>query len=334
MIDRYLYAVTKRLPETQRKDVADELHGLIEDMLYERVQSRDVTEKDVEEVLLELGHPRKLARKYRGTKKYIIGPELYDWYILVLKIALISTVAIFTLVFVIQVILNPINILDYFVNYIVSFFTSIIPMVFGWTTLGFILAEHFSEGKLEKLELDKGWKPSKLAPVPDPKRQIKRSETITGIILYVLFIVIVAFSNDYFGIWLFQEGEFSGIVPFLNEETYGSFLLLFLIIFGFGIVKECVKLFYEKWTYPLVFFTAAANLISIILIIFIITGASFWNPNFMNELVQHGLVTEGSESYETIRMIWEQLTLWTLILLIIGFFWDIIAGWIKVFKAR
>ncbi|WP_026702666.1 HAAS signaling domain-containing protein [Salibacterium aidingense] len=332
-IDRYVYAVTRRLPDAQRKDVADELRSLIEDMVYERVQDRDVTEEDVEDVLLELGPPKNLARKYRGTKKYVIGPELYDLYTMVLKISLISTVAAFSAVFIIQVILNPINIVDYFVNYLVSFFT-ILPMVFGWITLGFALAEYFGNGALEKLQQDKEWKPSNLPPVPDPKRQIKRREPIAGIVFYVLVIVILAFSNDYFGIWIFREDRFAGIVSFLNEDTYGSFLVVILIVFGFGIVKECLKFFYEKWTYSLVGFTAAVNLFSIVLVLFIMTDALFWNPNFMNELVQHGFVIKGSESYETIRLIWEQLTFWMLILLIFGLLWDVIAGGIKVRKAK
>lgn len=334
MIERYVYAVTKRLPEAQRKDVVDELRGLIDDMLDERVQDRGVKEEDVEEVLLELGHPRNLARKYRGGKKYLIGPELYDLYMLVLKIGLISVVIGFTAVFVIQVILNPVNILDYFVSYIVSFFTSSIPMVIGWTTLGFALAEYFSAGKLENINLDMGWKPSDLAPVPDPKRQIKRSETITGIILYVLIMVFLAFSNDYFGIWSFQDGEFSGVVPFLNEETYGSFLLLILIVSGFGIVKECLKFKYEKWTVSLVVMTSIVNLISITLILLMITSAQFWNPDFMNELVQHGFVNEGSDAFETVRQIWEQSTFWILISLMFGLVWDMVAGFMKVRKAK
>ena len=36
MINRYIYAVTQKLPQSQRKDIADELRGLIEDMLEER----------------------------------------------------------------------------------------------------------------------------------------------------------------------------------------------------------------------------------------------------------------------------------------------------------
>lgn len=33
MIDRYIYAVTEKLPQTERQDIASELRGLIEDML-------------------------------------------------------------------------------------------------------------------------------------------------------------------------------------------------------------------------------------------------------------------------------------------------------------
>ncbi|WP_163530103.1 HAAS signaling domain-containing protein [Halobacillus ihumii] len=334
IINRYVYAVSKRLPESQRKDVADELRGLIEDMLDERVQDGEVIEQDVESVLVELGHPRSLARKYRDSKKYVIGPELYDLYILVLKIALISTIAVNSFVFVIQVILNPVNILDYFVSYIVSFFTVVFPMVFGWTTFGFALAGYFSDGRMEKLELEKGWKPSSLPPVPEEKRQIKRSEPITGIVIYVLLIIMLTFSTEYFGIWIFQNNELAGVVPFLNEAHYGSLFILAFIIFGAGIVKECLKLVYEKWTYKLVTFTAIVNFIVIALILFIITKSQIWNPTFMNELMQYGLITKGSEGYDVVRQIWEQLTFWTVIFLVFGLLLDLIAGFIKVRKAK
>ncbi|WP_079529599.1 HAAS signaling domain-containing protein [Halobacillus hunanensis] len=334
IINRYVYAVSKRLPEAQRNDVADELHGLIEDMLEERVQDTEVTEQDVESVLVELGHPRSLARKYRDRKKYVIGPELYDLYILVLKIALISTIAVNTAVFVIQVIFNPLSILDYFVNYIVSFFTVVIPMVFGWTTFGFAFVEYFSEGRMEKLELEKGWKPSSLPPVPEKKRQIKRSEPITGIVIYVLLIIMLSFSSEYFGIWIFQDDELAGVVPFLNEARYGSLIFLAFIIFGAGIVKECMKLFYEKWTYKLVTFTAIVNFVVMALVLFMITRMQIWNPTFMNELMQYDLITKGSEGYDVVRQIWEQLTFWTVIFLVFGLLWDLIAGFIKVRKAK
>lgn len=65
-----------------------------------------------------------------------------------------------------------------------------------------------------------------------------------------------------------------------------------------------------------------------------ITSVQLWKPTFMSELVQHGFVNKGSDGYETVRQIWEQATLWILILFIVGLVWDIISGFIKVRKAK
>lgn len=328
MVDRYIYAVIQRLPQPQREDIAEELRSLIEDMLEERVHGRGITNKDEEEVLMELGNPKHLAQKYRGGKRYLISPEYFDSYMLVLKIVLASVVLSISAGFIIQIIIDPIAILDHFIEFIVSFVTSV-PMAFGWTTFGFALGEYIGVFNEKGIQIDEEWKPSDLAAIPDPKRRIKRGESIFGIIFYVVFIVILAFSNDYFGVWLFQEGEFSGIVPFLNEETYVTYLLFIITILGFGILKECFKLIYAKWTYKLVTFTAVINLVSLAVVMLVITGPEFWNPNFMNELVQNTPLTIGSESYGTISKVWEQSTRWILIFLVFGLIWDVIAGFIK-----
>ncbi|MDF2536663.1 MAG: hypothetical protein K0R18_2825, partial [Bacillales bacterium] len=110
LIERYIYAVTKRLPEAQREDVAKvtkrlpeaqredvakELRGNIEDML-----SDNPSQHEIEGVLIELGEPSKLATEFRGKKRYLIGPEHFDQYISILKIvaiilAIISFVSVF-----------------------------------------------------------------------------------------------------------------------------------------------------------------------------------------------------------------------------------------------
>ncbi|MFD1412984.1 HAAS signaling domain-containing protein [Oceanobacillus jeddahense] len=326
MINRYIYAVTQRLPQSQRKDIADELRGLIEDMLEDRAGNDNVKDSEVEEVLLELGSPRELADKYRVTKKYIIGPELFDSYILVVKIVLIVISSLIGVGFVIQTILDPTSILDYFVDMIVSFVT-VLPTAFGWTTFWFAIGE-LCGGKKQKDISGHEWKPSDLPPIPDEKRQIKRSESIIGIIFYTIIIVFLAFSNDYFGIWVFQDG-FTRVVPFLNEQTYGTYLLFILLIFGAGIIKECLKLVSGKWTYKLAIYTTIVNVISMAAILFMITWPDFWNPDFINELVEAGIVEAGSETFDTVTTIWNQSTFWIFILFIIGLAWDAVDGFIK-----
>src|SRR5699024_11363263 len=223
LVDRYIYAVTQKLPQAQRRDIADELHGLIEDMRDERAETSKTSENDIEEVVLELGNPRELADKYRGTKRYLIGPDIFDTYILILKIVLIVISSLIGVRFLIQTILKPISILDYFIDMIVSLVTAL-PTAFGSTTFAFAFVELY-DGFKQKDLLGKAWHPTDLPPIPDEKKQIKRSESIVAIIIYAVLIVFLAFSSDHFGVWVFQD-EFTGVVPFLNAQIYSAYILL------------------------------------------------------------------------------------------------------------
>ena len=67
LIERYIYAVTKRMPENTKNDVSDELRGLIDDMLCERCGDVIPGDKDVRIVLTELGTPQELYEKYNNS---------------------------------------------------------------------------------------------------------------------------------------------------------------------------------------------------------------------------------------------------------------------------
>ncbi len=84
LIERYIYDVTRRLPEASRADVKKELNVNISDMLPEKH-----TEEDVKKVLISLGEPRILANGYRTKQRYLISPEKMDDYLRILKIVLI-----------------------------------------------------------------------------------------------------------------------------------------------------------------------------------------------------------------------------------------------------
>ena len=83
IVERYIYDVTRRVPEKQRQDIRLELTSLIEDMCEEEGAT-------VEEVLEKLGSPAEFAKRYRDENNYIIGPDYYDNYIWVLKIGAIA----------------------------------------------------------------------------------------------------------------------------------------------------------------------------------------------------------------------------------------------------
>lgn len=71
LIERYIYAVSRRLPVSQRADIEQELRTLIEDMIQERCHG-EVGQEQIMALLKELGDPAYLAGQYREEQKYLI----------------------------------------------------------------------------------------------------------------------------------------------------------------------------------------------------------------------------------------------------------------------
>jgi hypothetical protein len=331
MINRYIYAVTEKLAPSQREDIARELHGLIQDMLDERAVDRDVTTKDIEEVLLELGDPNKLADNYRETKKFLIGPALFESYVSVLKIVLVVTAISIGISFAVQSFTNPMPILTHFIDSIISL-TVGLPLSFGWVTLVFAAIEYYGQGK--DVSTKERWKPTNLPVVPEHKGSIKRSGPISAIIFYILLLVLTlnTYFVQYFGIHRINEGFVT--VPFLNVEVFSSYSPFIIFILSIAILKELFKLASGRWTFKLAIFNTCINIISFATIIYLITSATFWNPHFMTELAEVRIVTVGTEGFETTTKVWESVTRWTTIILIVSYLWDTIDGHMKHYKTR
>jgi hypothetical protein len=308
MINRYVYAVTHKLPEKQRADIEKEVRGLIEDMLDERVPDGEViTQQHVEDILHELGDPYDLAVKYRGVKRYLISPEIFDIYLTVLKVVAYSIWIGLSVVFAIEFILNPMNVIEQFTSYLVSIITVSIQG-FAWVTIIFALMEYAGVNVAQIGNASKAtWKPSQLQPIPNPKTQIKSSEAITGIIFAVLFMVLFIFSRDLLGIHRLAEGERT-FVPFLNEAVFKQYLPFVYVWLGIGLLRECLKLVTKKWSMKLSVYFVLFNIISFVIALIVFQDQAVWNPDFMNEMVQSGLIVANSDGFETVNNIWSSIT--------------------------
>ncbi|GGM38258.1 hypothetical protein GCM10011351_25510 [Paraliobacillus quinghaiensis] len=331
MIERYIYAVTKRLPSSQREDIAQELRGLIEDLLEEKIGNNAVTDDAIEEVLTELGSPVELAAKYRGTKRYLISPDLFLPYSQMLKIILFSILIAMITVFAIETIIQPTSVVQNFVAFIGSVI-NISAQAFAWVTIGFAVAEYFGKVPRELNFQDEKWKPSDLPPIPDPKNQIKRGETLFGIIFYILFAVYILFSNQLFGVPIFKNDELITIIPFLNADAFQGFIVVIYGLIVTGILKESLKLVIGKWTKKLAVYNFLLNGVTLGLIAILLKEQSIWNPNFMQDLAQFSDINATSEAYSVIKDTWERSHFWIVTAFSIGLIVDTVIGFYKAFK--
>jgi uncharacterized membrane protein len=95
LLDKYMEQVGKRLPRKNRLDLQAEIRSTIEDMLEDRGQQpgQPLDEALISEVLLEYGSPEKVAAGYKPTR-YLIGPRLYPFFAMVVKIVFTVLIAV------------------------------------------------------------------------------------------------------------------------------------------------------------------------------------------------------------------------------------------------
>lgn len=334
IIERYTYAVTRNLPEKQRADIEKELKGLVEDMLDDRLEGRQPSEKDVEAVLLELGDPKMLAERYRGRPRYLIGPELFPTYLTILKIVFSALAIAMMVVFSIQAFLDPAQILDHFLESLLSFITGSLQ-AFAWVTGIFGLIEYRGEVKENMLRSDgQPWGLADLPALPEEESRIPRSEPTASIIFLVLFLALLAFALPLFGVWVIQDGASRLVIPFLNETVVRSFFPFILAGTALNILVEALKLITGKWTLRLIAFDTLSDIANLALGVWMVSTPGFWNAGFIGQMVENGVIPAGGEVYRTVSTVWYQVTQNFAYFLLLIFVILLISTVVKVFRLR
>ncbi len=292
MIERYIYAVTKKLPAKQRGDIEQELRSLIEDMLSEQAKNGASTAKDVASVLLELGDPALLADQYRPKKSYLIGPDNYDTYFLFLKIIFFAVAFGLTLALTIGYFTGPPkSILQLAIDYFSSVF-GVLLQVFAWVTVIFAIIENRSL-PLGKEFKEECWSPADLPALPDRNLMIKPAEPIFGLIIAAVAVIIFNTAEHLIAIYSFSSAEPVIIVPLFNHEAFRSALPYLNIMLGLGIIKELLKLVAGKWTKGMALINLAINVFSTGLFILFIRGEGLWNNAFYSFWNEAGAIPPG-----------------------------------------
>ncbi|MEF2967857.1 hypothetical protein V3851_18665 [Paenibacillus sp. M1] len=307
LIDRYVYAVTQRLPEQQREEIRKELYGLIEDMLESRSPDGEASPEDVEEVLLELGDPSVMAAKYRGNERYLIGPDLFESYLTTIKIVMGAILIALTVVFLIEMVLKPPGAVEQFTDYLVSLISTG-AQGFVWVTLVYALIEYGIRHKDAGTNgSSKKWHPSNLPVIPLPEHRIKLSDPIFGIIFTILITVLFLFNPELIGVYLQQDGVLQ-LISLMNPDVIGKYVPYIVILGILGVLKETYKIITRRRTRAVLVIHICFSLITLIFAGILLNTAGFWNAEFLNQLQAIGLAPQSGEDYEVVKTIWLSVT--------------------------
>lgn len=274
LIDRYVSEVSRRLWKKNRKDIEKELKSTLEDMLEEKVGEKEATEDDVIHVLKEYGNPKDVAASYNTPNKFLIGPRVFDLYIIVLKIVLMVVV-------ILTLFGNAISIgLGDEVNIFLELLL-IIPRIlsaavgaFGSVTIIFGLIEHFTD---EEINIkDEDWDPKDLPEAVNDYDRISIIGLITKIIIIIFALVIFNFYPEKIPVF-YESGEKWIFVSAINIEALRVFLPYWNILWILSLLLSFVVLIKRKWDLKSKISDVLLSTFSIVILAVMINGPDLIN---------------------------------------------------------
>lgn len=282
LIERYIYAVTRRLPRCKQEDVAKELRGLVEDMLLERCGEAMPEEKDVRVVLTELGSPQELYEKYdENSGKCLIGQPYFSTYVFVLKIALLAAAFGLTISAGIIALLEPGTVWEGIGSWLSMLYNGLLS-AFAIVTLlfAFFYRKH--------IPLSQPFNFDDLPPVPKENEVIPKWECIAGICISVIFATVFLAFPQVLGAYLPGEG---GLIPIFDSGLIHKTWYLVLLFSLCGIVRESVKLQERRYNRRVLVTTVFADVTTGVLTIWWLAGYDLMNPVFIDKMT--ALLGEG-----------------------------------------
>lgn len=260
LVETYLYQVGRQLPQKQKKDIIDELRANIYDQL--ETLNKPANDETVEDLLLQIGSPGSVAMGYTQSVQCVIGPELADSYWTVVKFALIGLTIAFAVIGIISaatINITASNITGIILRFLSNTWKTGLS-VYGLITLIFTAVYHGI--KSEKLDAnvvagdaEEAWNIKKLKALKTPpheKNQLKKGDSITGlisIIVGVLLLNALAFGADgslWFG-WLNKAGADSISFKGFNSSLLRAWMPIINILFLSSFVLHVYLLIQDKW---------------------------------------------------------------------------------------
>lgn len=269
LIDRYIYAVTKRMNPKIRDDVKQELYGLVDDMLAERCGSVTPTEKDIRVVLTELGTPQELYARYdEDSKQCLIGQPYYSTYKLVMKIVMAAMAIGMTVSAMMTHFAEAQQWYESVLTWLSMMWSGCLQ-AFAVVTILFVI---FSR---RGIQLGEPYNLDDLPPVPKKRQQISRGDCIFSIAGCVVLIVLLLAAPQYLA------GYFDGeAVPLFNTEVLSSSWYLILCFGVADIARSTVRLLEGRHNRRVLAATLAANGVAALAAILWLTKPNLINGEF------------------------------------------------------
>lgn len=284
-IERYVYDVTRRLPEGERAEVEKELTAGIYDMLPD-----EPSEEEIKSVLCGFGPPNELAVKYQQKPKYLISPAIYDDYIHALKYVLpIVGVTLLLVGMVISGLEYLRTGTDSIAKLIAETISDGIAMAISglfqallWTTVGFVIYERTQDASKAS------WKPESLPEIPDSRhRTLPLSDGIVELVLSVVFgaLAILVCSGVLNVPFRFTKDDIV-VTNIFSDSFLRACVPAIIVVTVLAVAEGIAKIKVRRWTAPVCIITVLGNIAAAVTMILLVLRDDIFTAEFSSFLAE------------------------------------------------
>jgi hypothetical protein len=275
-----------------REDIQLELSSLVHDALDERAaeSGRKPTAEMAADILREMGKPEDMAASYLPDQ-YLIGPQLFPIYKLVLTIVLVIVGVLFLMATGFSLFNSELTEIGGKLWGIISGFWTTALTNFAIITLIFAVIEAVTRLRKDVTvvtvaELE-DWDPYGLPEAKDPDR-IKRGEYIAGIVFTILVIILFNVFPNWIGVITFTAGEDPVFFPFLAPE-FAVHIPWLTVLWTAEVVLKLVVLGQGRWQPTTRWVEFGLGLFGLYVGYRIVTGGPITTMEWLTILVRVGL---------------------------------------------
>ncbi len=245
LIERYVREVARRLPAKQRADVVRELRSTLLDALEDRFGPAP-TWTHAAILLREYGPPKKVAASYRPEDRYLIGPEWFPAFSLVVRIVLAALSGALVLASALALVTRPAGEIG---GILLGLVEGLVDG--GLIAFAIVVGVFHLLQRTEKppVEFGEGWDPAELPPATECDA-VGRGEAIAGVVVPPIFLGLLYLFRDVIGVPVPGGGP-----PLLNDVFLVHLPWLAASALA-GMAVHAVLVWRHRWGWA----TRAANL--------------------------------------------------------------------------
>jgi len=239
LVERYIHQVGRYLPPKERAEIEAELRSQIQDQMDDRFEGTP-SQEDIAAVLLELGDPRQMAVSY-SSDKYLVGPELYPFMMLVLRYGwlLIPAMVIFLNIFGVLTSTQRPALFGWLIETLLAVLQT--GFIFTGVVVIFFAAVQHSGEEIEKKQ---EFNPLNLPEVDDPAA-VDRTEATIGVAFGLFGMLVLLFFLRVGGLTL----RFNLSDPGEGIPAPAVWLLLSFIVVFVMVILNFLALRRSRWSF-------------------------------------------------------------------------------------